>query len=68
MASSLIIRSGDLTAGVLSQHPHKSSFVFHAANPAFATLDGSSFANRHAIQRAVDRLAQTQGLASSIAA
>lgn len=66
MSSSHIVRIGHLTAGILSQPAGKLTFVFHASNPLFATLDGSSFANRHASQRAVERVAQTQGLAARV--
>lgn len=57
-----VVRVGQLTAGILNQRAGTGAFVFYAANPLFATLDGSSFANRHALQRAVDRVALLQGL------
>lgn len=57
-----IILAGSQTAGVASPRDDGKALVFRAANPAFATLDGSSFANRHAVQRAVDRIARLEGL------
>lgn len=60
-----IILAGSQTAGVASPRDDRNALVFRASHPAFATLDGSSFANRHAVQRAVDRIARLDGLIST---
>jgi hypothetical protein len=55
-----IIQVGKRTAGVVKPREDGRALVFHATDPDFSTLDGSSFANRHAMQRAVERVAWLQ--------
>jgi hypothetical protein len=53
-----IIHAGRRTVGVVRQRDDRRALVFYATDPDFSTLDGSSFANRHAVQRAVERIAR----------
>jgi hypothetical protein len=55
-----IIQVGKRTAGIVKPRDDGRALVFHATDPDFHTLDGSSFANRHATQRAVERVAWLQ--------
>ena len=55
-----MIQIGNRTAGVVKVREDGRVLVFHATDPDFSTLDGSSFANRHATQRAVERVARLQ--------
>ncbi|MEQ1697662.1 MAG: hypothetical protein ABL901_17645 [Hyphomicrobiaceae bacterium] len=57
-----IIQVGTRTAGVVRPREDGRALVFHATDSDFKTLDGSSFANRHATQRAVERIARLQGI------
>lgn len=57
MSSASIIRVGHLAAGVLTLAEDGRVYTFHAADQRFRTLDGSSFANRNAAQRAAERVA-----------
>ena len=65
MSTVSIIRVGRVAAGFVKQTPNRQGFVFHAADERFATLEGSSFANRHAAQRAADRVGATQNTTPS---
>ena len=56
-----IIQVGQRTAGVLRPRDDGLALVFYATDPDFETLDGSSFANRHATQKAVERVARLVG-------
>ncbi|MDZ4841130.1 MAG: hypothetical protein SH859_03155 [Hyphomicrobium aestuarii] len=56
MSQAQVVRAGSIRVGILSERADGRSFVFHASDPAYVTLDGSSFANRHAAQRAIDRV------------
>jgi hypothetical protein len=63
-----IIRSNNLTAGILSRRSDGRGSVFYASETVFNPLHGSTFANRHAAQRAVDRIAQAHSLSGPYAA
>lgn len=64
MSDNSTIRTNGLTAGILSAKADGRGYVFYATDAAFGTLHGSAFANRHAAQRAADRLAQASDLGS----
>lgn len=55
-----------IIAGTLSARADGRGLVFSACHPDFGIIQGSTFANRHAAQKAVDRVAQTQGLAGHL--
>jgi len=65
MSQAQVVRAGSIRVGVLSERADGRAFVFHASDPAYLTLDGSSFANRHAAQRAIDRVTAAAGPISS---
>lgn len=48
-----------LVAGTLNARTDGRGLQFQASHPCFAVIDGSTFANRHAAQKAIDRVAQT---------
>jgi hypothetical protein len=60
MTTAQIIQIGRVTVGLLVPHPDSTRLTFQSTDQRFVTLDGSKFANRHAAQRAVNRIAATQ--------
>ena len=56
MTTATIITVNGQTAGVLMTRDDSRGHVFHTSDVAFKVLDGSTFANRHAAQRAAERI------------
>lgn len=55
-----IVLTGHRTVGVFNMRDDGQRLIFRSTDPGFAVLDGSTFANRHALQRAVERLASLE--------
>jgi hypothetical protein len=68
MSQADIIRTANLTAGILSRRADGRGSVFYASDTAFNPIHGSTFANRYSAQRAVDRIARTQNISGSYGA